>query len=32
MDESATARFKGYSQTRKEFADLNMPSINYPPP
>ena len=31
MDESATARFRGYS-FQKEFADLNMPSINYPHP
>jgi hypothetical protein len=28
MDKSVTARFRGYSQLQKEFADLNLPSIN----
>jgi hypothetical protein len=26
MDESATARFRGYSHLRKEFAEVNMRS------
>ena len=29
MDELATARFRGYSHLQKEFADLDMPGINY---
>jgi hypothetical protein len=29
MDESATARFRGYSHLRKEFAEVNMPGHNF---
>ena len=32
MDKSVTARFRGYSQLEKKFADLNLPSINYHQP
>lgn len=29
MDESVTARLQGYSHLQKDFADLDMPGINY---